>query len=117
MQTSEALYRSKWSQQRVEHMKYRLERVYGPGMRDLRDEKGKVRVERLGWANKVHQKLKGTQITIQVGPITLNAGGDNAWYLGFVEGMTYSLQAEEDQIEAQLSNCFASMYGLLESQD
>lgn len=40
-------------------MKYRLERVFGPGLRDLHDDNGKVRTERLGWANKIHQKLAG----------------------------------------------------------
>lgn len=31
--------------------------------------------------------------------------------------MTYSLRSEDDQVEAQLSNCFASTYALLESVD
>jgi len=64
-------------------MKYRLERVFGPGLKDLHDDKG-IRKERLGWANKIHQKLAGQTLSINLGPITLNAGGDNAYWLGFV---------------------------------
>ena len=77
-------------------MKYKLERTFGPGLRDLHDpETGKVRVERLNWANKIHQKLAGQELSINLGPMTLNAGGGNAYWLGFVQGMNYSLKPDD----------------------
>ena len=104
-------------------MKYRLERVYGPGLRDLHDERGRVRTERLGWANKIHQKLAGETLSINLGPITIDAGGDNSYWLGFVQGMNYSMKSKEEQKSKEaedgldLSNCFAATYALLESFD
>lgn len=101
-------------------MKFRLERVYGPGLRDLHDEKGHLIRERLAWGNKVYQKL-GKSLSIQIGPITLDAGGDNAYWLGFVQGMNYSLKPEGEEEEAgdevALTNCFAATYAYLESVD
>lgn len=99
-------------------MKYKLERTYGPGLRDLHDENGKVIVERLGWANKITQKLKGSVISVDLGVMTIDAGSDNAFWLGFTQGMNYSLKTDAAQTtEVQLSNCFASAYGLLENID
>lgn len=78
-------------------MKYRLERTFGPGLRDLHDERGKVRVERLGWANKIHQKLAGQTLSINLGPISLDAGSANSYWLGFVQGMNYTMKPKEEQ--------------------
>ena len=101
-------------------MKYRLERTFGPGLKYLHDENGRVRKERLNWANRIHQELLGQTLSINIGPLILNAGGDNSYWLGFVQGMNYSLKSEKQQDEedsVDLSNCFASTYALLESFD
>ena len=104
-------------------MKYRLERTFGPGLRDLHDENGRVIVERLRWANKIHQKMAGQSLSINLGPISLDAGTANSYWLGFVQGMNYTLKpkgSEEEKSSTEgvdLSNCFASTYALLESMD
>jgi len=97
LEGTEARYRSEWAKTRVNQMKYRLERTFGPGLRDLHDERGKVRVERLGWANKIHQKLAGQTLSINLGPISLDAGSANSYWLGFVQGMNYTMKPKEEQ--------------------
>jgi len=58
---------------------------------------------------------------VNLGPITLNAGESSAYWLGFVQGMNYSLKPKEEQGDTSegvdLSNCFASTYALIESFD
>ena len=101
-------------------MKYRLERTFGPGLKYLHDENGRVIKDRLNWANRIHQELAGQTLSINIGPLSINAGGDNSYWLGLVQGMNYSLksEAEQDADDAvDLSNCFASTYALLESFD
>jgi len=75
-------------------MKYRLERTFGPGLRDLHDEHGNVITERLNWANKIYRKVGGSR-TIQFGSLSFDAGDNNAFWLGFVQGMNFSLKTDE----------------------
>jgi len=80
-------------------MKYRLERTFGVGLKDLHDEHGNVIVERLNWANKVHQKL-GSSLTLNIGPLSIDAASKNAYWLGFVQGMNYKLNPDEEENNA-----------------
>jgi hypothetical protein len=68
--------------------------------------------------------MAGQSLSLNLGPISLDAGAANSYWLGFVQGMNYTLKPEEKESEKKasdggvdLSNCFASTYALLESLD
>ena len=39
----------------------------------------------------------GQSLSINLGPITLDAGSANSYWLGFVQGMNYTMKPKEEQ--------------------
>jgi len=98
---------SSYSIRRVKETRLHLEKVYGKGLTEMFDHRGKMTSERLSWAH-----MRPRQNLIEVGGIWLNAEIPAAWIYGLIGGLQYTAMATKDP-KSIGNNCFYSMYGLV----
>ena len=103
---------SRFSVERIEYVKQKMERHYGRGFVGMFDENGKLDSSKLGWQR--HGRRLGESITMTLENLSFDASTWNAFFLGSAKGLQW------DGLEGdttQLSNCFAAMYSNLETVD
>ena len=107
---------SKYARQRVKQTKTHLEKVYGKGLVGLFDEDGKMTHKRLR-ASKV---VPGYNSLNLKGLGTIDAESGKASAYGWAKGLQYDALASElqgDPSEAIPSDCFYSIYGMVDTVD
>ena len=97
-QCAEARITTTWAKKKVEATKFRLERAFGKGLVGAHNEEGKFDPSRLGWINqRTGGAPFGSSISVTVYPgLTIDASTNNAYLLGFVNGMQYNGLARPD---------------------
>mmetsp|Transcript_11827 Transcript_11827/g.15024 ORF Transcript_11827/g.15024 Transcript_11827/m.15024 type:complete len:228 (+) Transcript_11827:18-701(+) len=105
--------KSRYSIERIEHIKQKMERHYGRGLVGMNDPvTGKFDASRLGWAH--HGRRLGESITMTLNNLSFDASTLTAFWLGASKGLQWDGLKGEN---VQLSNCFAATYAELENFD
>lgn len=99
---------SAYSEKFVNDTRRHLEKVYGKGLTEMFDHRGKMTSERLSWA---HMRPRANYIDI--GGKSINADFASAWIYGFIGGLQYTAMTKGDP-KSIGSSCFYSMFGLVE---
>jgi len=104
---------SRFSVERIQDIKYKMERHYGKDLAGMKDPKtGKFDVSRLGWAK--HGRRLGESITMTINSMSFDASTASAYWMGASKGLQWDgLKGES----IQLSNCFAATYASIETVD
>ena len=103
---------SRFSVDRIEYVKNKMERHYGRGYQGMFDSNGKLDSSKLGWQR--HGRRLGESITMTLDNLSFDASTFNAFMLGAAKGLQWD-GLEGDTV--QLSNCFAAVYSELETVD
>ena len=86
MDPVDALYHSKYAQQRANQYKSKLERQYGKGLSRAYDADGKFNIERMHMAPRGYN---AGAASVQINNLVIDATSRKAFWLGFVQGMQY----------------------------
>lgn len=107
---------SKYARKRVKQTKTHLEKVYGKNLVGMFDEEGKLTHKRLR-ASKVVPGFNSLNLN---GLGTIDAESGKATVYGWAKGLQYDALASDlqgDPAEAVQSDCFYSMYGMVDTVD
>jgi len=111
---------SKYAQQRVKQTKTHLEKVYGKGLVGLFDENGRMTHKRIRAAKlRPAHKIGYNSMSLK-GLGTFDADSAKASVYGWAKGLEYKLMKSDvmdDVAEFQQSDCFYSMYGMVDTVD
>lgn len=98
-----------------------MERQYGKGLIGMYDSNGRLNMDRFQYANHLTKGLNGAISTTIAPGLTIDATNAIAYWLGWAQGMNYAGLDRDDVGGAdsfpELSNCFASMYSLMETYE
>lgn len=104
---------SEWSKTRVRQTRLRYERIYGPGLTGLRNEKtGKIEHHRFEWSRPLAKE--GKQKWMKIDGVEFDANTWNAMFYGLTSGMQYDGVTKVDQ---PMSNCFFASANVVEDFD
>ena len=78
---------SRFSVERIEKIKQKMERHYGRGFVGMFDENGKLKHKELGWAR--HGRRLGESITMTLDALSFDASTMNAFFLGAAKGLQW----------------------------